>query len=73
MIELRVKYRSIFERIPKKRVLRDGSKTGDHNSEKPREGNSESYTEEAGIFEGSVESADCRKVLFNCLKNLEQK
>ena len=25
------------------------------------------------IFEKGVESADCQKVLFNCLKNLEQK
>ena len=25
------------------------------------------------IFEKDVESADCQKVLFNCLKNLEQK
>ena len=31
------------------------------------------YTDGADIFEEGVESADCRKVLFNCLKNLEEK
>ena len=49
------------------------SKTGDDASKKPREGTSGSYTDEADIFEEDVESADCQKVLFNCLKNLEQK
>ena len=51
----------------------DGSKTGDDDSKKPREGSSGSYTEEADVFEEGVESDNCRKVLFNCLKNLEQK
>ena len=32
-----------------------------------------SYTDEADIFEGGIESADIRKLVFNCLKNLEQK
>ena len=32
-----------------------------------------SYTDEAGIFEGGIESADNRKLVSNCLKNLEQK
>ena len=55
----------------KKSDLRDSSKTGDDDSKKPRGGSSRSYTDEADIFEEGVESADCRKVLFNCLKNLE--
>ena len=58
---------------PKKRGLSDGSKTVDYDSKKPREDSSGSCTDEADIFEEGVESADCRKVLFNCLKNLEQK
>ena len=62
-----------FGKNPKKRDLSDGSKTGDDDSKKSREGSSESYTGEADIFEEDIESADCRKVLFNCLKNLEQK
>ena len=31
------------------------------------------FTNEGDIFDNGVESVDCRKVLFNCLKNLEQK
>ena len=62
-----------FGKNPKKRDLSVGSKTGDDDSKKPREGSSGSYTDEVDIFEEGVESADCRKVLFNCLKNLEQK
>ena len=62
-----------FGRNLKKRGLSDGSKTGDDDSKKPREGSSGSYNDEADIFVDGVESADCRKVLFNCLKNLEEK
>ena len=62
-----------FGKNPKKRYLSDDSKTGDDDSKKPQEGSSGSYAEETDIFEEGVESADCRKVLFNCLKNLEQK
>ena len=62
-----------FRKNLKKRDLRDGSKTGEDDSKKPREGSSGSYTDEADIFEEGVESADCQKVLFNCLKNLEEK
>ena len=62
-----------FGKNPKKRDLIDGLKTGDDDSKKLREGSSGSYTGEVDIFEEGVESADFRKVLFNCLKNLEQK
>ena len=62
-----------FEKNPKKRDSSDGSKKGDDDSRKPREGSSESYTDEANIFEEGVESADCQKVLFKCLQNLEEK
>ena len=58
---------------PKKRDLSDGSKTGDDDSKKPREGSSGGYTNEVDFLEEDVELADCRKVLINCLKNLEQK
>ena len=60
-----------FGKNPKKWDLSDGSKTGDDDSKKPRKGSSGSYTNEADIFEEGVESAECGKVLFNCLKNLE--
>ena len=62
-----------FGKNPKRRHLSDGLKTGDDDSKKPREGNSGSYTDEADLFEEGVESADCRKILFDCLKNLEQR
>ena len=62
-----------FGKNPKEKDLSDGSKTGDDDSKKPREDSSGSYTDETDIFEEGVESADCRKVLFNCLKNLEEK
>ena len=61
-----------FGKNPKKRDLSDGSKTGDDDSKKPREGSSGRCTDEADISEEGVESADCRNVLFNCLKNLEE-
>ena len=64
---------AVFWKEAQETDLSDGSKTGNDDSKKPREGSSGSYTDEADIFEEGVESADCRKVLFNCLKNLEEK
>ena len=61
-----------FGKNPKKMDLSDGSNSED-DSKKPQEGSSGSYTDEADIFEEGVESADCRKVSFKCLKNLEEK
>ena len=51
----------------------DQQKIGDNDSKKPQEGSSGRYTDEADIFEDGVESADFQKVVFNCLKNLEEK
>ena len=62
-----------FGKKPKKRDLSNGSKTDDNDSEKLQEGSSESQTDQADILENSVESPDCQKVSFNCLKSLEQK
>ena len=62
-----------FGKNPKKRHLSDSSKTSEQENKKPREGSSRSYADEADIFEESVDSADCWKVLFNCLKSLEEK
>ena len=58
---------------PKKRDWSDDSEIGEYDSKKPQEGGSGSYSDEADMFDEAVESADCRKVLFYCLKNLEQK
>ena len=62
-----------FGKNPKKRDLSDDAKTGDNDFKKPREGSSGNYTEETDVFEEGIESVDCQKVLFNCLKNLERK
>ena len=62
-----------FGKNTKKIDLGDGLKTGGDDSKKPRQGSSGSYTNEAYIFEEGPESADCQKVLFNFLKNLEEK
>ena len=64
---------AVFWKESQEKYLSDGSKTGVNYSKKPREGSSGSCTNEADIFEEGVESANCRKVLFNCLKNLEGK
>ena len=58
---------------PKKKSLSDCSKTDDEKSTKPHEGSLSSYSDEANVFEEDVDSVDCQKVLFDCLKNLEQK
>ena len=44
-----------FGKNPKKRDFSDGSNTDDDDSKRPQEGNSESYTEEADVFEEGVE------------------
>ena len=62
-----------FGKNCKKRDLSDGSKTGNDDIQKPWEGSSGSYTDETDIFEECLEWADCRKVLFSCLRNLEEK
>ena len=61
-----------FSKNLKKRDLSDGSKTGDDDFKKPREGNSGSKTQDFHTFQEDAESAECQKVLFNNLKNLEQ-
>ena len=53
--------------------MSDSSKTGDDDSKKPWDTHQGSYTDEADIFEEGFESADCQKVLFKCLQNLEEK
>ena len=64
---------AVFWKESQEKDLSDSSKTDDNDSEKPRQVSLGSYTDEDDIFEGFVESAGCRKVLFNGLQNLEQK
>ena len=49
------------------------SKTVDEESKEWLEDSSASYTNDADFFEEGFEWSDCRKVLFNSLKNLRQK
>ena len=59
--------------VIQKSYICDFAENSDDDSKKPLEGSSGCYTEEADVFEEVVQSTDCRKVLFNCLNNLEQK
>ena len=64
---------AVFWKESQEKRSDEGSKTGDDDSKKPREGCSGSYTDEVDDFEEGFESVDCRKVLFNCFKNLGHK
>ena len=56
----------------KKRDLSDQSQGGDERK-KVKEGSSASSTDDTYVFGEGLESADCKAILFNCLKNLEVK
>ena len=43
------------------------------NEKKVKEGGSASSTDNTNVFGEGLESADCKSILFNCLKNLEVK
>ena len=61
-----------FQSSSKKRDLSDTSKT-DQDPKKIREASSASFAYEGGVFNKGIDSAGCREILFNCLKNLEAK
>ena len=56
----------------KKRDLSDQSQGGDERK-KGRKGRSASSTDDTDVFGEGLESAYCKAILFNCLKNLEVK
>ena len=60
---------SIFQ---KKRYLSDHSQGGIERK-RVKVGSSASPTDDTGVFGEELESADCKAILFNCLKNLEIK
>ena len=60
---------SIFQ---KKRYLSDHSQGGIERKQ-VKVGSSASSTDDIGVFGEELESADCKAILFNCLKNLEVK
>ena len=53
----------------KKRDLSDQSQ-GDHERKKVKEGSSTNSTDNTDVFGDGLESADCKAILFNCLKDL---
>ena len=56
----------------RKRDLSDQSQGGDERK-KVKEGSSASSTHDTDVFGDRLESADCKAILFTCLKNLEVK
>ena len=56
----------------KKRDQSDQSQGGDERK-KVKEGSSASSTGDTDVFGDGLESADCKAILFNCLKTLEVK
>ena len=56
----------------KKRDLSDQSQGGDERK-KVKEGSSGSSADDTDVFGDGLESANCKALLFNCLKNLEGK
>ena len=56
----------------KKRDLSDQSHSGDERK-KVKEGSSASSIDDTDVFGEGLKSADCKAILFNCLKNLEVK
>ena len=61
---------NIFQK--KKRDLSDQSQGGDERK-KVKEGSSGSSADDTDVFGDGLESANCKALLFNCLKNLEGK
>ena len=65
---------SIWKYFSKKRDLRDQSQGSDERKEVViKEGCLASSTDYTDVFGGGLESADCKAILLNCLKNLEVK
>ena len=58
--------------IQKKRDLSDQSQGGDERK-KVKERSSASSTDDADVFGNGLEWADCKMILFNCLKCLQVK
>ena len=52
--------------------MSDQSQGGDERK-KVKEGSSATSTDDTDVFGERLESADCKAILFNCLKNLEVK
>ena len=61
-----------FDNNSKKRDLSGDSNT-EEERKKIRDGSSASTTEDCDVFKEGLESPECKEILFNCLKNLQEK
>ena len=61
-----------FDKNSKKRDL-GGDSNPEEERKKIRDGSSASTTDNCGVFEEGLESPECKEILFNCLRNLQEK
>ena len=62
-----------FDKNSKKRDLSGNSNPEEDRKKKIRDGSSASTTDNCGVFEEGLESPECKEILFNCLRNLQEK
>ena len=65
-------YRKYFDKSSKKRHL-SGDSNPEEERKKTKNGSSTSSTDNCDVFEEGLESSKCKEILFNCLKNLQEK
>ena len=61
-----------FDKNSKKRDL-SGDSNPEEERKKIRDGSSASNTDNCDVFEEGLESPECKEILFNCLRNLQEK
>ena len=61
-----------FDKNSKKRDL-SGNSNPEEERKKIRDGSSASTADNCGVFEEGLESPECKEILFNCLRNLQEK
>ena len=62
-----------FDKNSKKRDLSGNSNPEEDRKKKIRDGSSASTTDNCDVFEEGLESPECKEILFNCLRNLQEK
>ena len=61
-----------FDKNSKKRNL-SGDSNLEEERKKIRDGSSASTTDNCGVFEEGLESPECKEIVFNCLRDLQEK
>ena len=67
-----MKIAKYFNKNSKKRDL-SGDSNPEEKRKKIRDGSSASATENCVVFKEGLESPKCKEILFNCLRNLQEK